>query len=289
MLQVARLAPRLLGESAELVAAFLRGQMNADGGFRNRAGDSDLYYSVFAVDALLALRAEIPFAAIVPYFQKCQADVQRMDLVHLACLARAWAATPPDLRSAPARDEILHRLAEFRSADGAFNAAPGASRGTLYGCFLATGACQDLGLAPPDPVAMLACIQGLRAADGGYANDLDMAMGLTPSTAAAVALLRQFGAPVPADLSRWLLARHHPSGGFFATPTAPVPDLLSTATALHALNALHADLSAVREPCLDFIDSLWTSRGAFYGTWEDDATDCEYAFYALLALGHLSL
>jgi hypothetical protein len=69
---------------------------------------------------------------------------------------------------------------------------------------------------------------------------------------------------------------------------APLPDLLSTATALHALAAMHVDFSAAKEPCLDFIDTLWSSKGGFYGTWEDDVLDCEYTFYALLALGHLS-
>ena len=44
----------------------------------------------------------------------------------------------------------------------------------------------------------------------------------------------------------------------------------------------------VRESCLDFLDSLWTGKG-FVSTWDDDELDCEYAFYALLALGHLSL
>ena len=39
---------------------------------------------------------------------------------------------------------------------------------------------------------------------------------------------------------------------------------------------------------IDFLDSLWTGK-AFVGTWEDDEADCEYVFYALLALGHLSV
>ena len=43
MIQVARLAPKLLGESAELVEAYVRGQQNPDGGFRDRDGNSDLY------------------------------------------------------------------------------------------------------------------------------------------------------------------------------------------------------------------------------------------------------
>ena len=68
-----------------------------------------------------------------------------------------------------------------------------------------------------------------------------------------------------------------------------MPDLLSTATALHALAGMEVPLEAVREDCLDFIDTLWTNQGAFHGHWGDEYIDCEYAFYALLALGHLSL
>ena len=87
----------------------------------------------------------------------------------------------------------------------------------------------------------------------------------------------------------WLLDRCHARGGFFASCSTPVPDLLSTATALHALSALHVPIAGLRDPCLDFVDSLWTNRGGFFGTWADDTVDCEYTFYALLALGHLSL
>ncbi len=68
-----------------------------------------------------------------------------------------------------------------------------------------------------------------------------------------------------------------------------MPDLLSTATALHALAGLETSLDSIREPCLDFLDSLWDNAGGFHGHWADDTLDCEYTFYGLLALGHLSL
>src|SRR5207237_6865774 len=151
------------------------------------------------------------------------------------------------------------------------------------------GAYEDLGVPIPDPAALLACAEKLRTPDGGYANDVGLPLGLTPSTAAAATLIRHLGHRPPPDVADWLLARHHPEGGFFATPDAPIPDLLSTATALHALAGMHADLSKVKEPCVDFIDSLWTNKGAFHGQWADDAADGEYTYYALLALGHLSL
>jgi prenyltransferase beta subunit len=85
-----------------------------------------------------------------------------------------------------------------------------------------------------------------------------------------------------------LLARRHAQGGFVAVPGAPIPDLLSTATALHALSGLQQPLGPVQESCLDFIDTLWTNEGAFHGHWDDSHLDVEYAYYGLLALGHLS-
>lgn len=288
MLQVARLAPRLLGDSADLITHFIRGQINTDGGFKDRAGNSDLYYTVFGLENLIALRAELPLASLMPYLNSF-GDGSSLDLVHVSCLARAWANATRDLIDPGLREGILARIESHRSADGGYNATPGAPRGTLYGCFLAWGAYQDLGFDLPEAERLLSCIESLRADDGGYANQIDVPMGLTPSTAAAATLLRQLGQAARPGLAEWLLSRCRPEGGFFATPMAPIPDLLSTATALHALSGMQVDFSKLKEPCLDFIDTLWSSEGGFYGSWEDDVLDCEYTYYGLLALGHLSL
>ncbi len=287
MLQVARLSPKLLGESSGLVVDFLRGQQNSDGGFQDRDGKSDLYYTVFGIEGLMALQADVPPGPIVRYLQSF-GNGETLDLVHLACLARGWTALPRELQQFP-RDQIARRLESYRSADGGYHADPGASEGTLYGCFLVVGALQDLGCEIRDALRILQSIASLKAQNGGYANQHDMPMGLTPPSAAAAALFRQLDGPPEPALGDWLLSRGHPQGGFFATEMAPIPDMLSTATALHALAGLHVDFSPLVEPCLDFIDSLWTNRGGFYGSWEDDHLDCEYTYYALLALGHLSL
>jgi hypothetical protein len=288
MLQVARLAPKSLGDATELVTRFLRSQFNPDGGANDRAGQSDLYYTVFALEGLLALRADPPSESVASYLRTF-ADGENLDFVHLSCLARCWAGLPADLRRDVPTDAILHHVERYRTPDGAYDATPGAQSGSLYGCFLALGAYEDLARQIPDPAALIRCAESLRTPDGGYANDLGMPLGLTPSTAAAATLLRHLGQQPPRDVIDWLLARHHPDGGFFATPDAPIPDLLSTATALHALSGLHADLDPIKESCLDFLDTLWTNKGAFYGTWEDDTPDAEYTYYGLLSLGHLSL
>jgi prenyltransferase beta subunit len=288
MLQVARLAPKLLGESSDLVRGFVCSQLQPDGGFAGRSGSSDLYYTVFALQALVALQAEVP-ADDVRRFLIQYGSGGALDFVHLACLARCWAMLPPPTLDPAAGAALLSRLEEHRSADGGYQSRRGAPHGNAYDAFLALGAYQDLGRPMPDPDALVRSVGTLRAADGGFSNHPDANVGATPATAAAVMVLRQLGAPIPDGTPAWLLARCQPEGGFLAAPGAPMPDLLSTATALHALTALHVPLTPIAERCLDFVDTLWVNRGAFYGTWADEQPDCEYTYYGLLALGHLGL
>jgi prenyltransferase beta subunit len=288
MLQVARLAPKLLGEASDMVAQFLRSQLNDDGGFADRAGASDLYYTVFGMEGLIALRADLPHSRIAAYLNTFD-SIKSLDLVHVCCLARCWANLSPTHRERAPRHAMAHRIESFRSSDGGYNTISGKQLGTVYGCFLAAAGYGDAGIDMPNAQAMLGCLEPLRAQDGGYANQHDLPLGLTPSTAAAATLLRHLGQETCPELGRWLFSRCRPEGGFLATPDAPIPDLLSTATALHALAGMQVDLESIKEPCLDFIDSLWTNRGSFYGNWTEDTLDTEYTYYGLLALGHLSL
>ena len=287
MLQVARLAPKLLSDSTDLVAAFFNERYDDCGGFRDRSGQPDLYYTVFGLEGLTALRRSARLDATRAYLASF-GDGPALDFVHLACLARCWANVQADWVGAQ-RDRLLARLGEYRSADGGFSTEPGAPGGTAYGAFLAVGAYQDLHAHLSNPETVVRSLMSLVAADGGVSNVPEAPAGITPATAAAVLLLRHLDTAVPNTWGEWLLARAHPRGGFVATPGAPMPDLLSTATALHALVSVHVDIDGIKEPCLDFLDSLWSNRGGFYGHWEDDALDCEYTYYGLLALGHLSL
>ncbi len=267
MLQVARLAPNLLQEAAEPVAQFLRSQFNDDGGARDRAGKSDLYYTVFALEGLIALRRDLPAEKVRSYLENF-GDGEGLDLVHLTCLARCWAALPKGTLEAETNLRLARRIA-FTEKNF-----------SLYNLFLKIGAAQDLGRSAPLPSAEKG-ILSYQSPDGSFG-------GTTPTTAAAVTLLHHLGLDVPPAATAWLLARAHPKGGFLAVPEAPMPDLLSTATALHALAAAHASIGALKESMLDFVDTLWTGKG-FCGNWADDTVDSEYTYYGLLSLGHLSL
>lgn len=287
MLQAAARAPNLLRDATDQVGDFVRGRLNDDGGFANRDGPSDLYYTIFGLGCFAALGLDLPADRVRRYLLTFD-DGASLDLVHLTCLARAWAYLPEGLPPDPCRSRLIDRIEGYRSLDGGYHATPGHDQGTIYGCFLAWGAYQDLRAEVVEGDRLADCIAALRADDGGYANGPAMSVGLTPPTAAAAMLMRELDLPLPAGLDDWLLARCRPEGGFFATPAAPIPDLLSTATALHALAVIGVSLEPVREVCLDFLDSLWTGRGGFHGSWTDDHLDCEYTFYGLLALGHLS-
>jgi prenyltransferase beta subunit len=75
MLQVARLAPKVLEDSALLVRDFLLRQFNENGGFTDRTGRSDLYYTVFGIDGLIALQAEMPVEKIRSYIRSFEESI----------------------------------------------------------------------------------------------------------------------------------------------------------------------------------------------------------------------
>ena len=292
LIRAASRAPLVLGEAASLVRAFFLEHLNDDGGFRGRTDRSDLYYTVFALDGLLALGVPVPIERTASYLASFGTG-ESLDFVHLCCLARCYAALrdagAPEACKPALGPALLSRVEKHRSADGGYHPVPGQAHGTAYAAFLALGAYGDLQTKPPRPHAVAHSLEALRTPDGAWANERQAPGGSTNPTAAALAVLAHLG--VRANFRRasgWLLAQAHSQGGFRASPLSPIPDLLSTATALHALVKTGAPIEPIRERCLDFIDTLWSNAGGFHGHWNEEVLDVEYTFYGLLALGHLS-
>jgi len=275
MLKTASRAEISLGDRTEAVVEFIVSRINEDGGFKNRAGRSDLYYTVFGIESLLALGVEVPQDKIINYLAQFEHG-QSLDFIHLACLVRCWA----DI-ACPAEPDICNKIAQRIENHLAEHA-------TIYTCFLALCAYQDLGIEINNKGIFLDCINSLRTADGGYANEPDIKIGAAPVTAAAVAILHYLNEPVPDSAVDWLFSCIGPEGGFGVMPQIAIADLLSTATTLHALSVAGAPLADIRKRCLDFIDSLCETNGGFCASSADRTPDCEYTYYALLAMGHLS-
>ena len=77
------------------------------------------------------------------------------------------------------------------------------------------------------------------------------------------------------------------TGGFKAFAHLQNADMLSTAVALFALNYSGCDLRLLKPACLEFIQQNFVD-GAFFSGDGDQTADVEYTFYGLLALGTLA-
>ncbi|MGD9162567.1 MAG: terpene cyclase/mutase family protein, partial [Desulfobacteraceae bacterium] len=263
-----------------------------DGGFLGRDNKSDLYYTVFGLELLMALDFPIPVDSLEKYLNTF-GHGRELDLVHLASLTRCHVDLSEVTQTAidsSLRDGLTERLPELRCKDGSFSTSVSDEHGNAYGCFLALAMYQDLDVPVPDPGAIRKCLDALIMEDGGFANEMTGRISATPSTAAALCSCHMLGLPLPPGSVEWLMNQIHSHGGFCALSKENplcIPDLLSTATALQALS-YSDNIKIQREQHLDFLDSLWNHQGGFSGSWADPTVDCEYTYYGLLALGYLA-
>ena len=274
-------------EATQAIGEFVRGQFHDDGGFRGRARASDLYYTVCGLECARALELELPTPTVGAYLRSQAAT--ELDFVHLTCLARCLEILGreplPDLDAWTI--QARPRLAAYACAEGGYHRASDKPRGNVYDSFLGMLACEALGLPFPNPKGMIVALGALQKNSGGFVNDGGFGAPTTPVTAAALGLCWELQQPPPAKSFEWLMERLSSQGGFAAAAFVPLPDLLSTATALHALRT-HGQMGRVpNDACLDFVTSLWADNGGFCGHALDRRADCEYTFYALLALGNL--
>ena len=275
-----------LGPAAREAEVFLRGRLAGEGGFQNRGGQADLYYTAFAMSALRALEAPPP-ASAAGYLDSF-AEGAGLDLIHLSCLARSWECLGEALRARSASRSVPQAIRRWRSGGGGFAQEPEAPHGTVYGAFLALGACQDCGAACPDEEEIARSVLACRASGGGFSNSPGESDGLAPVTAGAVAVLHSLSRPVEPQWGHWLIDNCFRGGGFVAHPLSPEPDLLSTAVSLHAVELCGLSLDGgQKRACAEFVRGLQAECGGFRGAASEEQADCEYTFYGLLAMGHL--
>ena len=288
MLEAARRGARQLGPTRGRVLDFVQSHLDPDGGFRGRGPAADLYYTVFGIDCLLALDEPAAWHRSPDYLTSFGRG-EDLDFMHLVSLARCHArwSTVPGSGDPFGTAQWLARLSAYGCPDGGFNTVAGTSHGSVTGNVLAWLTHEDVGTSLPCPDIVLS-LAGLRSADGGYANLPRLPAGTTTATAGALMLLHWMGQPVDLSAAQWLLDQYATDGGFLATPGAPIPDLLSTATSVFALHSLGLDTSELASSCLAFVSSLQHQDGGYRGYSLDSMSDCEYTFYALMAMGCLT-
>ena len=185
MLQVARLARKVLGESAELTRKFVLTQINEDGAFKDRTGKSDLYYTVFGLESLIALEvqhagSDAQSPELIEVIKRTKQYLRSfdngggLDFVHLCCLARCWAAVSAPLSTGPSEGDLrgfLERLGSYRTQDGGYNPTASSQCGTAYAAFLALGAYQDCGAVLPELRRLVQSLKHLETPDGAWTNE----------------------------------------------------------------------------------------------------------------------
>jgi len=314
MIQTARRGVEQLGERGGLVGRFLLRQQNADGGFRNRSGQSDLLDTAYALLGWAALlrassaeRARTNVSSLsvedalarAESFLRTAGEGQSLNLGHLSALVRAWAALGELRRrsaeTTPDPGALQSLLESYRAREGGYHAERGSQFGSAQGCFLAVGALQDLGATIPDAEGLIRCLNRLQVEPGVYTNflapdavcNLRSRIGSTIATAATVAVFQHFGHPTHPATASWLLGQCRAEGGFLALPKAPLPDLGSTANALQTLERLGVALDGVQAERRAYVESLWSDQGGFHGHSYDVKVDAETTFAGLLAMGCL--
>lgn len=296
--KLARTRSLLDPDALDDIAGFVESQRNADGGFRGRDENSDLYYTYFATACLQALGRQPLSPATATYIQGF-GNGDGLDLVHLCCLAQCLACAVEDGRRVSI-EPVLSKLEAYRAADGGYSPAPAARHGTAYACYLAWLAYERWTRRLPKPEAVARCLESLKVTGGGYANAHGAETGIVTASAAAGVVLNALAsvasgtdpdttatAGTDPSLSKWLLACDAEGGGLKAAANSPVPDLLSTATGLFALQTLKADIGRIGPACVAFVQSLWQNNGGFSAQPLDVTTDAEYTYYGLLALSCL--
>jgi hypothetical protein len=178
---------------------------------------------------------------------------------------------------------VLHSLFKKRQTLPAFTHYPHNDKESPYSQFLLFSLKEDMGINTGNRRELLTSFSSYHVETGGYANIKGSQQATANATVAAMTVKRQLGGyhTDNKDID-FLLTLQDESGGFFADVSAPVPDLLSTATALFFLKSCGV---TPRINANDFIDAHWLPSGSFGATLADDTGDVEYTFYGLLASG----
>lgn len=269
------------------------------GGFRGREGESDLYYTGFAVRSLVMLdkmrvNAATPLASFL-----ASHDILRLNVIDLL----SWLysalivqmAGGDDLMSQQKEDwlsQILKQLESLRRQDGGYAKAKQGAAGSTYHSFLVMLTYQLLGEEIPRPNALIQFLYDRQRDDGGFVEIAPMKRSGTNPTAAAVAMLNMLDAmddEIKQDVKDFFISVRSDEGGFQANSRIPFADGLSTFTGLLTLQDLGiSDVLNIKKTTDYITQWLEFPTGGFRGASWDESADVEYTFYGLGTLALLN-
>jgi hypothetical protein len=242
---------------------FVRSKQTSSGGFMDKAGKPDIYYSLFGYFLAGALKMNDMVSSLKPWVES-QTRKDNLSGVHLNCAAILYSRLGTDKS---VMDSLALRVRKSIESQ--------LDQQSAYSVFLNLLTCYYI----EDYKGLYQIMKRLKS----FTNYNSLPC---PVVSALLVLQTSFNKRAD-DLKEEILSFYNNNGGFKATHQAPVPDLLSTAVALFSLAFAGNDFWLIKPDCLDFIDSMYND-GGFAGNIIDIDPDIEYTFYGLLAMGALT-
>lgn len=281
-------------------ADWLLRQQRADGGFAGREGDSDAYYTAFALRGLMVLNAiDESVAARAADFLRSRLS-GRESIIDLISIVFGAAILELSAGQVVLSDEddswrrgIADLLESLRTEDGGFAKTPEGRAGSTYQTFLSVLCLELIEMPIANPESIVAFIESQACQGGGF---LEIRAGKRPGvnpTAAAIGTMRCLGALDRIDAAAnvdFLIDQQSDEGGLAANTRIPFADLLSTFTGLWTLTELADELpsdSLDRWDRFDlgaahrYVRSMQSDPAGFIGFALDQTADVEYTFYGL--------
>ncbi|MEO1526992.1 MAG: prenyltransferase/squalene oxidase repeat-containing protein [Planctomycetota bacterium] len=293
-LRLAAGAQRIEPEIRELHSGWLVRQQRDDGGFAGREGESDPYYTAFALRALWildGLTPEIGESAAQFLRSRLGAKEGIVDLISLIfasaiCEMSVGAVVIGDEDTAWA-ENVAALLETLRTDDGGFAKSPEGRAGSTYQTFLSVLCLELIGRQPSAPDSVVGFIESQGHAEGGYLEIRAAKRAGVNPTAAAIGTLKALGALNNSEHSQtieFLASMQSDEGGLSANTRIPFADLLSSCTGMITLVDLQAsdavDVARIRS----YAESMQASDGGFTGFVLDEVADVEYTFYGIATL-----
>ena len=268
---------KLSREAQERIRKYIRSQMDDCDFFIDKSGRGDVYYTFFGLMLSYVFGVKIDCHKVRVRLEDNRPDEH--DLIHYAAYARSVMVL--DLLEGKSAKLILSRLfsAETKTLPS-FTKFPHGDEYSPYSVFVLLSLAEDFGLMIENKRHMLERLDLYRVNNGGFSNVTGEISATVNATAAALCVRGQLGGYKINEDVEYLCNLQDKSGGFFAAAQSPVPDLLSTATALFALSCYRK--APLVDPCA-FIEAHWLDSGGFAPTLFEDKSDVEYTFYGVLA------
>jgi geranylgeranyl transferase type-2 subunit beta len=281
-----------------LHAGYLLAGQRGDGGFAGREGESDLYYTGFALRSLAMLGelqgevAERAASFLRSRLSGHESIVDFLSLIYGAMLLDSAAGIDVfEEIDARWKSSVADALDRLRRPDGGYAKGAEGAASSTYHTFLVLLCLQLIDHHPHSPQKVIEFLHSQRCEEGGFREIRASKRAGTNPTAAAIGALRILGGlddETQHATIAFLAEMQTDEGGLRANTRIPIADLLSTFTGLLTLEDLQGtdaiDLPGVRL----FAQSLSCEQGGFRGAEWDGAHDVEYTFYGLGTLGLLT-